>query len=75
MRGVLVDRILRLVPKRSFGRSTNLLIWWFDADGWNSSVRIEPLGDGNHQTSPRGTEKFATGMTGSPFDDSKIVIT
>ena len=40
----LVDRITRLVPKRVVGRSTNSLIWWFDADGWDSSVSIEPLG-------------------------------
>ena len=42
--GVLVDRITRLVLKRVIGRSTNSLIWWFDsADGWDSSVSIEPL--------------------------------
>ncbi len=35
----LVDRIQRLVPKLWIGRSTKLLIWWFDSvNGWDSSV-------------------------------------
>jgi nucleoside-diphosphate-sugar epimerase len=44
---LLVDRIARSVRKHGIGRSTMLLIWWFDSiDERDSSAGIEPRGSG-----------------------------